>query len=84
MTKTEVGATLPEAAEPAREFPGWRIWRSDGGSWMAIRRRRLTDAEMCAGCYPTVHGDLPDGGTSLARLRQEMTEQRDIEQRVSG
>ncbi len=31
-----------------KAWPDWKIWRSDGGSWMATRRGTLTAAEIRA------------------------------------
>jgi hypothetical protein len=38
-----------------RQHSGWRVWRSDGGSWLATRRgRQLTQAQIDAGLATTL------------------------------
>lgn len=37
----------------AEDFPAWRIWRAEGGLWMATRQYRLTDTQLDAGLYMT-------------------------------
>ncbi|GAB3676371.1 hypothetical protein GCM10027589_46530 [Actinocorallia lasiicapitis] len=66
------------------EYPQWRFWhgfRSDGrpGDLMAVRRRRLSDAELGAGLAMT----LPMGvfGPPLA---EQLARQRQIEERAAG
>lgn len=40
--------TLYDLGEISEAWPDWKIWRSDGGSWMATRRRTLSAAEIRA------------------------------------
>lgn len=59
------------------EYPGWKIWSTDGGVLMASRRRALTDAEVAAGLART----LPYGDDDLAG---QLAEQARIERALSG
>jgi hypothetical protein len=43
------------------QHPDWRVWRSDGGSWLATRRGRpLTNAQMYAGLASTLMEDTAE------------------------
>lgn len=51
----------PDAFGVDAEFPGWRVWRSDGGTWWATRRGlALSDAQFDEGMVATVCGDNAD------------------------
>ncbi|MEP7023815.1 MAG: hypothetical protein ABJB47_08390 [Actinomycetota bacterium] len=48
------------------EFPGWRAWISQTGTWWAIRDSILTAGQVSAGCLPLLHADT--GELSPAEL----------------
>jgi hypothetical protein len=54
-------------------WPGWRIWRADGGSWMATRRRILSCEEVGEGLAHTLMEDTED------ELAAQLEQQRCIE-----
>lgn len=62
----------------AGEFPTWRIWQAQRGTWVATRRHRLTDAQLEAGLYATVCGDDP------GELRGELERQRRRADRIAA
>ncbi|GAA2117756.1 hypothetical protein [Actinomadura alba] len=44
-----------------RQHPDWRVWRADGGSWLATRRgRRLTEAQTHSGLAATLMEDTAE------------------------
>lgn len=45
-------ATTTEALQ--NDWPDWHIWRADGGSWMATRRRVLSIDEVSEGMAHTL------------------------------
>lgn len=57
------------------EYPDWRIWRSDRGTWWASRKGRpLADAELTAGLSATVAADsLPGLTEQLAGQNERAT-----------
>lgn len=59
----------------AGDYPGWRIWRSDRGTWWASRKGRpLADAELTAGLSATVVADsLPALTEQLAGQNERAT-----------
>lgn len=59
----------------AGAYPGWRIWRSDRGTWWASRKGRpLGDAELTAGLSATVAADsLPALTEQLAGQHERAT-----------
>jgi hypothetical protein len=42
------------------DFPGWTVWRSDGGRWYATRAGSLTDQQLLSGLAMTVAADGPE------------------------
>ncbi|MQA97761.1 MAG: hypothetical protein GEV11_25215 [Streptosporangiales bacterium] len=62
----------------AGAYPGWRIWRSDRGTWWASRKGRpLADAELTAGLSATVVADsLPGLTEQLAGQHERATRRR--------
>ena len=60
-------ATTTEALQ--NDWPDWRIWRADGGSWMATRRRALSVDEVSEGLAHTLMED--DERDLVAQLREQ-------------
>lgn len=75
MTADTPQVNTPDPAEPtvqellARDFPGWRIRRSDSGHWYATPRTPVTEAQRQVGCAHTVEASTP------AELSQKLTDQ---------
>ncbi|HEV7934649.1 MAG TPA: hypothetical protein VGP70_20365 [Actinomadura sp.] len=45
-----------------QQHPAWRVWRANGGSWLATRRgRQLTEAQIHAGLATTLMEDTAEG-----------------------
>ncbi len=62
MTKNDLAALQAE-------WPDWHIWRADGGSWMATRRRVLSVDEVSEGLAHTLMED--DERDLVAQLREQ-------------
>ena len=60
------------------DWPGWCIWRSSGGSWMATRRRILTVDEVGEGLASTLMED------SEHELLAQLSEQQRTESDRNG
>ncbi len=82
MTECETPVRDPEVSELARQYPGWKVWRSRVGEDIpgevhCTRRRDLTDREIRAGLSPT----LPSGYTTnhMQTLREQLVAQAEIE-----
>lgn len=58
-------------------WPDWKIWRADGGSWMATRRRTLSAAEIRARLAHTLMED------DAEQLVEKLTEQAEIAESLS-
>ncbi|MDX6741510.1 hypothetical protein [Actinocorallia sp. A-T 12471] len=56
MTYTQTEQDAVDLSVLQARYPEWRLWRADGGAWMATRAD-LTDAQTTAGMSPTLMED---------------------------